>query len=360
MAVLVAAVFAACGAPVEQAGPAGSSSTTTTTAPTTSTTSAPATTTTAGPGTDGTGPTAPAAIAPVPSVGCGTPPDVTAPAEGPDVEQTITSGGTERTYRLAIPPGYDPDVPAPVIFNFHGLGSNAVEQSVYSVLPAAATKRGSIVATPDAIGGTWQLGGSEGSPPVDQVFISDLLSDLEGRFCTDARRVYAAGLSLGGLMSAVLGCGLPDTIAAIGVVTVEIKPGECEPPLPILAFHGDADPVVPYQEGGEVDAGDFSGVKVKGTLNNMVEWATLNGCAIEPDVEKIGVDVEHRVYAGCQGGAEVELYTILGGGHTWTGSAIDVPSLGVNTDTVSATELILDFFDEHPLTGPVEPLPRSG
>lgn len=352
-AVLVATVLAACGAPADQAGPAAK--TATTLAPTTTT--APATTTTAAPGTGTTGTTdrGSTGAPPAPSAGCGTPPDVSAPADGsPDVEQTITSGGTERTYRLAIPPGYDPATPVPVIFNLHGLGSNAVEQSVYSGLPAAAAKRGSIVATPDAVGGAWQLG------PVDQTFISDLLADLGRRFCTDGRRVYAAGLSLGGLFSAVLGCALPDTIAAIGVVTVEIKPGECEAPLPILAFHGDADPVVPYQEGGEVNAGEFSGIEVKGTLNNMVEWATLNGCATEPDVEKIGVDVEQRVYAGCQGGAEVELYTVLGGGHTWTGSPIDVPSLGPNTDTVDATELILDFFEEHPLSGPVEPLPRSG
>ncbi len=337
---VVAAVLAACGAPADQARPSATSvASTTTTATTTTTTADP------GPGATGSVDRGSTSVAPAPSAGCGTPPDVTAPADGsPDVEQAITSGGTERTYRLAVPPSYDENAPAPLIFNLHGLGSDAIQQSVYSGLPAAAVKRGAIVATPDAIGGAWQVGGSEAAPSVDVVLISDLLADLEKRFCTDGRRIYAAGLSLGGLFSAVLGCSLPDTIAAIGVVTVEIKPEQCDAPLPILAFHGDADPVVPYED----------------TLDNMVEWATLNGCATEPSLEAIGVDVEHRVYPGCEGGAEVELYTVLGGGHTWTGSAIDVPSLGVNTKTVDATELILDFFEEHPLAGAEEPLPRSG
>ena len=56
-----------------------------------------------------------------------------------------------------------------------------------------------------------------------------------------------------------------------------------------------------------------------------------------------------RVYPDCDDGAEVELYTIDGGGHTWPGSPIDVPRLGANTDQIDATDLILDFFAEHPL-----------
>jgi len=76
----------------------------------------------------------------------------------------------------------------------------------------------------------------------------------------------------------------------------------------------------------------------------MDEWATLDGCDPEPEVEQIGDDVEHRTWAGCDD-TEVELYSVVDGGHTWPGSPIEIP-FGTTTQTVDATELILDFFEQ--------------
>ena len=97
------------------------------------------------------------------SSGCGE----VAPAGTMDgeVEQTITSGGMARTYRLALPANYDPNAAAPLVFNFHGGRGSAAAQSAYSGLSEVGRERGLIVVTPDALAGSWQLrsGGREPS-----------------------------------------------------------------------------------------------------------------------------------------------------------------------------------------------------
>jgi polyhydroxybutyrate depolymerase len=54
----------------------------------------------------------------------------------------------------------------------------------------------------------------------------------------------------------------------------------------------------------------------------------------------------------CPAGAEVELYTTEGGGHSWPGSEFSkqvAAVVGKTTDTISANELMWEFFQAHPL-----------
>ena len=52
-------------------------------------------------------------------------------------------------------------------------------------------------------------------------------------------------------------------------------------------------------------------------------------------------------YEGCRNGADVQLYVIEDGGHTWPG-AIEVRPNGSTTQSINATELSLKFFEAHP------------
>ena len=317
--VAVAGLLAACG------GSSGDSGAPSSTPSTPSTTTTTVTTT-----------TAPTGVETVGSDGCGTEADPGPTVEGAgDVVQTIESGGKQRSWRLGVPAGYDADTPAPLIFNFHGLGSNAAEQSVYSRLPRLGGDRGAIVVTPDSIGGTWSVG-ADGP---DVRFVDDLVDEVEGRYCVDTRRVFAAGMSLGAGMSAVVACARPGTFGAIGLVTVEIKPPTCEP-VPVIGFHGTADPVVAFDPPGGR----------KTTPQNVAEWVALDGCDIEPVSAPVGADVTHDRYGGCDEGTEVQFFTVKNGGHSWPGADIQVP-WGRTTQTVDATDLILDFFEAHPLRG---------
>ncbi len=280
------------------------------------------------------------------STGCGKAPDVPtiASTRPGDVAADLTSGGEQRTYRLSVPARYRPDRPAPLIVNLHGSGSNALQASVYSDLPRAAAARGVLVVTPDAHGGKWQLGPT-GS---DATFLGDLVDDIEARYCIDLARVHLAGMSLGAWKAAITACSSGDRYASMALVAVEIEPGSC-PPIPVVAFHGTADPVVAYGAGGgSVDAAATPNKGVPGTLGNIANWARREGCAKKPVISTIGNDVRLRRYVRCDQGGAVELYTIVGGGHTWPGSSIDLGDPSFTTHTIDANQIVLDWFAAHP------------
>lgn len=279
----------------------------------------------------------PADVEAEPSAGCGTPPDVEPAAdERPgDVPLTFTSGDVERVYRLAVPDDYDPDTPVPLVLNLHGSGSDAVQQSAYTALPAAGTDRGMIVAAPEGLDGLWELAG-EGA---DDDFLVALTDDLESRYCIDRNRVHLAGMSLGAWKSGITGCANPNRFASVALVTVEVFPGTCDP-LAVLAFHGTDDSTVPY------DGSPDGGPGLPGTPENMASWAENGGCDAEPELSTLGDDVTEHRYLGCDEGVDVVLYEIEGGGHTWPGSDIKI---GPTTETIDATELALDWFEAHPL-----------
>lgn len=306
---------------------------------------APSSASTAVPVTDGSSTTA-LVEEPEPSAGCRRAPDV-APIsdERPgDVPQTLSSGGVERVYRLAVPADYDPDVAVPLVLNLHGSGSNAFQASGYGDVPRAATARGMVVVAAEAVDGQWQLAATG----TDADFLTALLDDIEARYCIDRNHEHIVGMSLGAWKAAATACEVSDRFASVSLVTVEVFPGRCEP-MAVIAFHGTADPVVPYGEGadaGVVVTGPNAGLP--GARTNIANWAESAGCDAEPETSEIGTDVELWRYAGCDEGIGVELYTILGGGHTWPGSDIDVAALGVTTSTISATELTLDWFEAHP------------
>ena len=116
--------------------------------------------------------------------------------------------------------------------------------------------------------------------------------------------------------------------------------------MPVVAFHGTADQIVPYGPGadpGVVVGGSNAGLP--GVQVNMPQWAAGAHCSEEKKIERIEPDVEHWTYGGCPDGSGVELYSIGHGSHMWPGSAIDLPG---TTHTIDATEYALDWFEAHP------------
>src|SRR4051812_5035774 len=87
----------------------------------------------------------------------------------------------------------------------------------------------------------------------DVRFIADLIDKLEADYNIDPQRIYANGLSNGGGMSFVLSCTLSDRIAAVGLVAAaQTLPWSwCTDrrAVPMIAFHGTADPMVAYDGG---------------------------------------------------------------------------------------------------------------
>ncbi len=112
-----------------------------------------------------------------------------------------------------------------------------------------------------------------------------------------------------------------DRIAAIGLVAAEFLLRPCRGPLPVIAFHGTADPIVPYRSGGTGRSCPAS--PSPGAVQNLDAWARLDRCATaSPTCGSCRPWWSGGPGPAAAHGSSVVLYTVLGGGHTWPGSPV--------------------------------------
>ena len=262
--------------------------------------------------------------------------------------QTLDFQGTPRTFELYVPSAYDGRRDVPVVFDFHGFGSNAKQQMAYGNFKPEADRDDFLIVAPDGQGAAarhFNLTGETGLQD-DLAMVSALLDHVEQTVCVDARRVYATGMSDGGAMTSVLACRQADRFAAFGPVAVMLFIPGCNPPHPvaITSFMGTADPIVPFN-GGQVNC--CSRATVGSAPDAMAKWAAFDGCSATFMDDRLGTEVRKRTWSGCRGG-EVTFYIIDDGGHTWPG-AIAVDRLGMTTRQIDATATLWDFFKSHTL-----------
>jgi len=136
------------------------------------------------------------------------------------------------------------------------------------------------------------------------------------------------------------------------MVSATIGP-TCPPDVrvPVLAFHGTADPVVPYR-GGTVNSPAALGHDAPPAEQAMKEWADHDGCRTTPDEQKPTATVRRLDFPDCAPGENVTLYSLQGNGHTWPGG-LNVEQLGIRTYgstnlDVDASSIMIDFFKAHP------------
>jgi len=266
----------------------------------------------------------------------------------------VRSDGRIRTYRFHVPAVLADRGPFPLVFAFHGGSSRGDEMQWLTGLDAQADEVGVAVAYPDAVEGNWAIGCD--CTPADREGISDvafverLIDQLSEQLPVDAGRIYATGFSQGGMFASRLACEIPHRVAGIATVggaLTQVLASRCAPsrPVPVVAFHGTADPSVPY-------GGSPTVLAATATLGF---WGAVDGCGgsvVEPvaDLSDDGTLVTRTRYLDCVAGTEVVLYSIEGGGHTWPGSPVAFPlGLGRVSYDISANRLMLESFSRHSL-----------
>ena len=207
---------------------------------------------------------------------------------------------------------------------------------------------------PSGVGGrgprAWHAGVGDSSAK-DVRFIAELIDTLKASYAIDPTRIYADGLSNGGGMAFLLSCTMSDRIAAVGLVaSAHFLPWSAckdQRAVPMIAFHGTDDRFTPYHGGTSWVARDhvFPSIPVF-----TATWARRNRCAGSPVESRVAADVTRLEYTGCADDADVVLYTIHGGGHTWPGGG-PMPEwfAGPTSRGVDATRQSWAFFRAHPL-----------
>ncbi len=315
----------------------------------------------------------------VPSAGCtGSPvPAVT------EQRRDVLIQGVDRWYLLTTPspnaPGRKVDgrrtpagpaspsaIARPLVLDFHGLGEGASIHARTTQFGPLSQKDGFVVAFPNGSGTPVQWDTSAtSSPNPDLQFVSSLLDQIESQQCIDTSRVYASGLSDGSFMVSLLACTMSTRFAAVGAVSGLVVPSPCNPTrrVPIVTFHGTADPILLFNGGiGTATLNYLLGrgpppststtVPAKldgpGVPATVRTWAHMDGCGSKQKDVPLGTQVILRTYK-CPPNSPVDFYIIIGGGHSWPGSKFSqsISKLtGFTTFQISATDKMWAFFQQ--------------
>jgi len=242
---------------------------------------------------------------------------------------SVTVDGVHRTYRLYVPASAVGAGPVPLLVALHGGGSDGAHFEKASGFDQVADKAGFIVAYPDGVRpatgqrvSAWNAGdccGYAARTGVDDVgFVQALIAAVSASHQVDARRIYVAGESNGGMLGYRLACQLGSIIAAVAVQSATLEYSPCQPaaPVSLLAIHGADDAEVPLAGGygSGVSHADFTP-----PATAAAAVAAGDGCdgvpTAAPDADLAGAQVS--TWPGCPAGIAVQLVVVPGAGHAW-------------------------------------------
>ena len=297
---------------------------------------------------------------------------VQAASLGPgDHTLALKHDGRERSAIVHVPPRAPEKSQLPVLFNFHGGGGHGANEQGYSSMDGLADREAFIAVYPNGTGRfdkrllTWNAGTCCAYSVIHNVddvgFIRALIAELSLKLPIDRRRIYATGLSNGGMMAHRLAAQASDLIAAVapvagGMVLSTIASSRA---VPIMHIHSVDDPRALYTGGlGPPFPTTKSQVFHPNIDEMIIKWVRHNGCALEPTIadrrsagDARGHTATKYVYSNCRDGAEVALWKLTGAGHVWPGGKQKVLEriLGPSTDIIDANQEMWNFFSRFSL-----------
>jgi polyhydroxybutyrate depolymerase len=261
------------------------------------------------------------------------------------VELVVDHDGLTRPYLLHVPEGIAATRRVPLLIQLHGGGGTTDGMERLTGFSAIAAREGFVVASPEGVGGYWNDGRNPDSVADDVGFLDRLVEVLVTTLPIDPDRVHVVGISNGAMMAGRLACELPERFAAIAQVAGAYGAealASCAPgrPMPVLQIHGSADPIVPYG-GGVVFGG-------RGDAASVDSWAAFwvaQNAAAGPETVALADDVSLRAWSGTSPRSVIAFLRVEEGGHTWPGSAANLPPILVGrTSPFPASEVIWSFL----------------
>jgi polyhydroxybutyrate depolymerase len=285
---------------------------------------------------------------------------------GADIEKKIQIAGIERSYIMHLPPNALDGHDMPLVVVLHGGGGDAQIAARQTHFDEEADRESFVVAYPNGtdrfrplmnlIGKrgflTWNAGGCCGyamEHNIDDVgFLRAVVAEIERDHAIDHGRVYAAGMSNGGMMVYRLACEVSDVFAAVGVVSGGLVTHPCAPhaPVSVIHFHGTDDQYVPIN--GGVGRKSLTGTAFPPVRDTILFWVSVDECHAQPQVSRTPKGVLELDYHECRAGTAVTHYIIEGGEHAWPDGDRISAILDPPPTAISATPVMWRFFAAHP------------
>jgi polyhydroxybutyrate depolymerase len=290
-----------------------------------------------------------------------------------DPRVSLTVDGRTRTFLVHAPAKADSASAGayPLVLAFHGGTQSAASMRRISRFNDLSEREGFIVVYPEGVQHHWNDPRGVTAPSkmnVDDVlFVKKIIEHVGRQFPVDPKRIYAVGVSNGGLFSYRLACEMSDTFAAVATVVASMASssgGRPRPvqPISVIAIQGDQDTLVPI-EGGIQEWWPNEGERgiLESADQTRAFWVAHNQCESQPMVTPLpatandGTCVTRIVHSHGSNGTEVIWYIIHGGGHRWPPNQapdrirrfIDL-RFGLSSKNLEASEVIWQFLKEHP------------
>lgn len=264
-----------------------------------------------------------------------------------------------RYYQVHVPAQVAQGQAMPLVISLHGGGGNMRYQSTdaYYHLISASNQAGFIAVFPNGYSrfasgklATWNAGiccGKALEAQIDDVgFIKKMMIELNTKANIDPKRIYANGMSNGGMMAYRLACELSETFAAIAAVAGTDGTQPCQPshPVSVLHIHAKNDDHVQFNGGyGSQAKVQVNFASVPSTIN---KWVKLNACNTTPQRVLAVNGAYCELYSDCQRNTQVKLCVNETGGHAWPGGS----KVRGNTEasSLNANALIWAFYQANP------------
>ncbi|MBP6395652.1 MAG: PHB depolymerase family esterase [Giesbergeria sp.] len=288
---------------------------------------------------------------------------------------TLAHDGAQHHYLLYVPPGAAAGTPMPLVLMLHGCSQDADDFAAATGMNQAAAAANALVLYPAQArnanpGGCWNWfeSSNQHRGQGELGLMVAMVRDVMARHSVDAQRVYAAGISAGGAMVALLGREYPEMFAALGVhsglqagaadnmmaalsaMNNGAKLGPSSPSAraathsssalhpALIVFHGDADTTVSAKNGEQlVDAALQAALGDKGAA--VQETQSGQSAAGQRFTR-------HLYRAKASAPVLVEYWVLHNAGHAWSGGSAKVSQ--TDPRGVNATQEMLRFFLEHP------------
>lgn len=180
----------------------------------------------------------------------------------------------------------------------------------------------------------------------DDLFMLDLLHDLEQSRHIDPTRVFLVGHSNGASFAFRMAAEMPEHWAAIAPVMGVVPPvGKLAHPVPTFAVYGERDRVLP-SAGGNIDSPWGGSLALLPLTAQLQRWADALGCQGEPQIiSDDAAQTTHRY------GVDFEVLTLKGHGHNYPQAGYPMldPRFGPVRNEVAVNERIWSFFSRYPV-----------
>ena len=260
-----------------------------------------------------------------------------------------------REYYFSLPE--DTSKPFPIIINFHGFLSHAMDQQGFSQMDKYAHQNGIGVIYPEGVKRSWNVGKAILNDENDIGFVNALIDSVSLKYNIDSNRIYACGFSNGGTFSYELICGLSNKIAAFGSVGGNFSINKnrlcnINREIPLIHIHGTRDRLQKYNHSDEDFLSTIESVNYWAKYNQLDKKVVEN---IEDFHKKDGTTVEKHTYSKNNSNTQVIHFKVVKGGHLWLGSPIaDWLTLrlffGRNNHEINSSKEIVDFFLKYKLS----------